>query len=220
MVVRFLTYPLVFLSIALSVSLVPSVADIVMRTWKVYLPLLSGMGAYIIMGFIPFLSKNREHLRTLSHEFTHWLVGICFFHKIHALNVQGETGYVSHSGGRFGDMFIGLSPYCIPVFTVLLLFLRMIIIPGAMVGFDVAVGLTLAFHIGCFATQMGIHQTDITERGIFKSYVFIIAVWLFFALLILLTIKYNLFEAVEYIFKGYWHNLETFYKFMLGLFAK
>lgn len=212
---RFLSFPLIFLSIALSLALVPEVAVMVAHSWKTYIPLLAGVLLYIILGFIPFMSKNSDHIRTLSHEFSHWIVSIFFFHKIHAFNVQGGSGYISHSG-RFGDIFIGLAPYCVPVFTIFILLLRSLIIPEALMYFDVAAGLTLAFHIACFAGDIGTHQTDITGRGVFKSYAFIFAAWMFFAMLIALSLKHDIFWGVKYIFVGYWDSICDFFRMIFA----
>jgi NHS family xanthosine MFS transporter len=86
---------------------------------------------------------------------------------------------MSHSGGlRFGTVFISLAPYCLPLFTYPLLFLRELGATNSLYIFDIMIGVVTAFHIGCFRRQIGLHQTDITGVGVFRSALFIVAMWI------------------------------------------
>jgi hypothetical protein len=207
-----LAYILIVLFAALSVCQLPDALSAVTAKWQIFIPVLCGILANYLLSRISVFSKNKEHLRALSHELTHWIVGLMFLRKIHTLNVGERTGYVEHSGGRFGDIFIGLSPYCFPILTIFMLLLRLVIAPDFIWGFDVLVGLSIGFHIGCFSSQIGRHQTDITCRGVAKSYMFIVASWIFFLLLIIFSIRFNIWTAVKLIFVGYWDTLEAFIK--------
>lgn len=214
-----LSYFFIILFAVLTAFEVPYAVNFVAGGWKAYIPILIGVGCNIVLSIIPFFSKNKEHLQTLSHELTHWFVGILFFKKIHSLNVEQDTGSVVHSGGRFGRIFISLSPYCFPILTFFLLLLRFLVAKEYLWGYDIAVGLTLGFHIGCFRSQIGNHQTDITKIGLFKSYVFIVASWLFFFMIILFSVRTDLWSAVKMIFTGYWATLISFWDWIAGLFA-
>lgn len=217
---RILSYILVIVFAALTASQLPAAVSGIKAGWQIYLPLLYGIGANFILSRIPLFSKNLDHLRTLSHELTHWLVGVMLFKKIHSLNVEEDTGSVVHSGGRFGQMFLSLSPYCFPIHTIVLLLLRFIIAKEYLFGFDIAVGVTLGFHIGCFISQIGSHQSDITKYGLFRSYVYIAALWMFFFLVIVFSVKHNLCYAFKDIFVGYWDSLNAFWDFCASLIAK
>ena len=217
---RVLSYFLVIVFAVLTACQLPAAVSGIKAGWQIYLPLLYGVGANFILSRISLFSRNQDHLRTLSHELTHWLVGLMLFKKIHSLNVEEDTGSVVHSGGRFGQMFLSLSPYCFPIFTVILLLLRFIIAKEYLFGFDIAVGMTLGFHIGCFMSQIGSHQSDITKYGLFRSYVYIAALWMFFFLVILFSVRYDLFYAVKDIFVGYWDTLNVFWDFCADLVDK
>lgn len=218
MVMRVLSYPMVILFLILTAFQVPHVVSDAYAVWKMYTPLLGGMIGYFILSLLPFISKNKEHMMTFSHEMTHWVISLLFFHKLHSFQVGEETGSITHSGGRVGDLMIGLSPYCFPLFTIIFLFLRFMIIPDYLWGYDIFLGLTLGFHIACFANQTGLHQSDIRNRGVFKSALFIIAFWLFFTILILMGVRTNMFSAVKTIFIGYKESLIDFYDMVKGLF--
>lgn len=202
-------YILVIVLGFLSSMQLPAALVAIVPRWQFYVPVICGIAVNIALSRIQLTSKNKDHLRVLSHEITHWVVSLFFFRKIHSLKVGTNSGYITHSGGRFGDIFISLAPYCFPLFTIALLVLRLVIAKNCLWGFDVFVGLTLGFHIGCFASQISPEQTDISSHGVVKSYIFIIASWLFFSLLILYSIRYNLWGAFETMFAGYWKTLSA-----------
>lgn len=206
-----LSYILIIVFAILSAFQLPDAVALVCKRWQIYIPLFCGVVGNAVLSFIPIFSKNKEHLMVLSHELTHWAVSLLFFRKIHTLNVGENSGYITHSGGKFGDIFISLSPYCFPILTFFLLLFRLIIAKDSLVGFDIFVGLTLGFHIGCFASQMSIHQSDISSHGIPKSYMFIVASWIFFTLVILFSIRYNIMTSLKMICTGYWGTLTAFW---------
>ena len=205
-------YILVIVLGLLSSLQLPAALVAMVPGWQLYVPLLCGVACNFILSRVRATSKNKEHLRILSHEITHWVISLFFFRKIHSLNVGVNSGSVTHSSGRFGDIFISLAPYCFPLFTIALLILRLAIVSQCLWGFDVFVGLTLGFHIGCFASQISPEQTDISRHGVIKSYIFIVASWLFFSLLILYSIRYNLWGAFENMFAGYWKTLSALWE--------
>ena len=210
-----LAYILIIVFAVLSAFQIPDAVAMVCKKWQIFIPILCGMAGNAVLSFIPVFSKNKEHMRVLSHELTHWVVSLMFFRKIHTLNVGVSSGYITHSSGKFGDIFISLSPYCFPILTFFLLLFRLIIAKDCLVGFDVFVGLTLGFHIGCFASQMGPHQTDITNHGVVKSYMFIVASWIFFTLIILFSIRYNIWTSLKMICTGYWDTLVSFWNMIV-----
>ena len=216
MVLRIFSYPLIILFLVLTALQVPHVVGDAYMMWKMYTPLIGGTVGYFLLSLLPFISKNKEHMMTFSHEMTHWVTSLMFFHKLHSFQVGEDVGSITHSGGRIGDLFIGLSPYCFPLFTLMLLFLRFMIIPDYLWGYDIFLGLTLGFHIACFCNHTGTYQSDIRERGIFRSYLFIVAFWLFFVILILVGIKSNMFLAIKSIFIGYWESLVDFAQIVRG----
>lgn len=216
--IRFLTYPLVILFLILTAVQVPQVFTNALASWKIYTPLIGGVLGYFVLSIIPFVSRNREHMITFSHEMTHWVFSLLFFRKLYSFQVESDnTGSITHSGGRIGEMFISLSPYCVPLFTVILLLVRHMVSRDYLVGFDVALGVTLGFHIGCFINYTGLYQSDIRNVGIFRSLVFIIGFWLFFAILILLSLKSDMYVACKGIFLRYWDTLVSFWQFVKGL---
>ncbi len=204
---RFLYYPLVFICLALAVVECIPLVKWAIAHYQTYQWLLYGMGGYIVLKFIPFFFRNEKWLQTTSHEMTHAVVGMMFFHKIHSLQAGEGEGVVSHSGRRFGQIFISLAPYCLPIFTFAMLFLRLLGDNKSLYIFDIIIGVTLAFHIGCFAKQTGSHQTDISEQGFLRSYLFILTAWVFNASIILLSIRKGIIGAFTYLFPEYWNDL-------------
>ena len=205
---RILTYPLIFLTIAVGITeLIPAVKWGVSH-YIIYKWVGLGMAIYFVLSIIRLFNKNLEWLRTFSHELTHTVVGLMFLRKIHSFEAGQGEGVMSHSGGlRFGTIFISLPPYCLPLFTFPLLLLRELSAANSLYIFDILIGLSLAFHIGCFRSQIGRHQTDITSVGVFKSYIFIFAMWIVNLTIILMSIRMGVIDAFKNLGIEYWENI-------------
>ena len=181
------------------------------------------MAIYFALSIIRLFNKNLEWLRTFSHELTHTVVGLMFLRKIHSFEAGQGEGVMSHSGGlRIGTIFISLAPYCLPLFTFPLLFLRELSATNSLYIFDIIIGLTLAFHIGCFRSQIGRHQTDITSVGVFKSYLFIFAMWVVNLTIILMSTRMGVIDAFKNLGIEYWNDIREWSlwlaSFVKGLF--
>ena len=85
-----------------------------------------GFVAFFILRLLPFIRRNEEMLQTFTHELTHTIVAVMFFRKIHYFHAEERSGVMGHSGGKFGQNFITLAPYCLPIFTYVFLLLRII----------------------------------------------------------------------------------------------
>lgn len=190
-ILTILHYPLVLALLTLSSIQCWNAMLWVTEHWAVYQWFGVGIAVYIALHMLPFVNRNLEFLRTFSHELTHTVFGLIFFRKIASFHVHnGGEGEVEYYDGRFGDMFIGLSPYCFPIFTYVFIFLRLLAKDAtAFMWFDILIGYTLMFHIFCFASQIGNYQSDIYKRGYFKSYLFIVTFWIFNVTVILLSIR-------------------------------
>lgn len=207
-------YPIWLLLLVLTcIEFFPVVAEsfknILSYQWLLY-----GMAAYFIIRRFKFFARNEMWLQTTSHETTHALVGMMFFHKIHSLQANEDNGVVYHSGQKFGDLFISLSPYCFPVLTYVLLFMRIMCANKMLYVFDILIGFTLAFYIVCFCKQTGLYQTDIQKQGYVRSFIFLFTAWFFNATIILLSIKRGIIGAIKYIFPEYWGNLVDWWNFI------
>lgn len=216
---RILFYPITIIALALGTTeLIPAVKWVISHPAK-YQFVAIGMAAYIAITAIRVLNKNLEWMRTFSHELSHTIVGMMFLRKIHSFEAGVGTGVMSHSGGlRFGDTFISLAPYCLPIFTYLLLFLRELGAPSSLYIFDIMIGVTVAFHIGCFRRQTGRHQTDITGIGITRSYLFIITMWVINLAVLLLSIRMGVLDAFKSLALGSWDTLTDWYAEAVRLF--
>ena len=172
-----------------------------------------GIGGFIVLSILRIFNKNLEWLRTFSHELSHTVVGLLFFRKIHSFQAEIGTGVMSHSGGiRFGDIFISLAPYCLPLFTYILLFLRELGASSSLYIFDIMIGFTTAFHISCFRRQIGSYQSDITSVGILRSYLFIFAMWVVNLTILLLSIRMGVLESFKELAIDYWDTITDWWQ--------
>jgi hypothetical protein len=173
-----------------------------------------GVGAYFILRLLPFVRQNSELFQTFTHELTHTIVAVMLLRKIHYFHAEERSGVMGHSGGRFGDIFIALAPYCLPIFTYAFLLLRIIGAWKQLMWFDIFIGFTMAFHATCFAKQTGNYQSDIQQNGYLKSYLFIAVFWLFNATIILLSIRKGIVNSVGYLFPLYWQDIVMAWRYI------
>lgn len=223
-VFRILFYPIVLLIIALCITELIPIAIGIWNDLPAYQWMFYGMAAYMIIRLLPFVRKNETWMQTFSHELTHTIVGFMFFQKIHSFHVEEGTGEISRSGKRFGDIFIGLAPYCLPIFTYAFLLLRIIGSDNMLYIFDLFIGFSYAFHLICYWKQTGLYQTDLQKQGYVRSFLFIIAARLFNAIIILLSIRAGIVDAVVYLFPAFWNNIISWWNYAAGwitaLFSK
>lgn len=145
------------------------------------------------------LQKNLVWFETFSHELTHITVALMFFRKVHSFRAEEGSGVVYTSGTKSSMIVpMALAPYCLPIYTYILLALRSLIVPDAMWIFDILIGVSIAFHRFCFYHQTGNHQTDINQYPLTFSYMYIYAARLLNACIIAVSFfpNYNVFTSL------------------------
>jgi len=163
-----------------------------------------GFAAFFLLYLFPRTRNNTRWMMSFTHEFTHLVFAILFFRKIHRFNVDNKDSHVSFSSGWFGYTPITLSPYCIPLFTLALLPWRFT--TGNVVflaAIDILIGFTFAFHVCCWASQIRLHQTDITGPGAVRSLLFIALLQIINLCLVVLTPSSGVQLALERVFWGF-----------------
>lgn len=114
---KYLYYPIVsFLLVLTIVEFFPTFGWVCNHISR-YQWMLYGMVGYFVIRMIPSVSRNEKWLQTFSHELSHTIVGMMFFQKIHSFHAEENHGVVWRSGRNIGGIFIGLAPYCLPIFT-------------------------------------------------------------------------------------------------------
>jgi hypothetical protein len=154
---------------------------------KAFYVLISGIG--VLSGSLHLLEKGvlaylllhvlvmrPVFIYVLGHEFVHvlatWLCG----GKVVSFNVTPSGGNVATSKTNF---FIELSPYFVPIYTLLLGLLFLLFrtldvgIPHMSSVFLFFVGVTLAFHFVMTTEVMKLQQSDIAKSGFIFSLVLI-----------------------------------------------
>ncbi len=175
-----------------------------------YLWTAVGAVAYTLLRGL--LRKNIVWLETFSHELTHIVVSLMLFRKIHSFRAGQGSGEVTTSGSDVSRVFVSLAPYCLPIFTYLLLFFRPLIKADSLYVYDILVGISIAFHAICFKTQTGNHQPDINRFPLFFSYLYIAAALLFNLNTILVSYwsSKNVFTAFVYSLQSMWEGTTSF----------
>lgn len=171
-----------------------------------YVGLFAGLCAYVAMMpalVIPRFRHNLNWFMKFTHELTHTLVAILFFAKIKEFVVKDKECYVSYQPGPIGYVPITLSPYCIPIYTIMLFPFRFTGDNYFMIVFDFFIAFTYAFHLHSFIKQTRYTQSDIEGCGRTRSTAFIACVHLMVLSLILATPKGGVMNAISRVFWEY-----------------
>ncbi len=158
--------------------------------WRVYRWLFLGMIAYLaFMGISnAFFEQNLKFFRTFTHELIHTIFTVLSFKRIRAFQATSHRGGEIHVVGG-GNMMIILSPYCIPIFTILLLLLQPLFQKQFLPYLQFAIGLTYLFHLHTNWLQVGFRQTDITKYPLLTSFGFIVFFQFVFLGIVLLSFQ-------------------------------
>jgi len=119
-------------------------------------------------------------IETLSHEFSHSLAGFLMGRRIHSMHVEERQGNVVTSGPAWSRPFVSLAPYTLPFITYIGLAFRTLIAWKTTWLFDIIIGATMGFHLGCFTRQTGTYQPDINRFSTLWFPFLYIAVWTVF----------------------------------------
>lgn len=166
-------------------SVEKNLVDMMIRigwSWKHpgnYVGMLAGLFAYgmfLLTLIIPRVRHNLNWFMKFTHELTHTLVALLFLARIKEFVVKDRECYVNYKSGPIGYIPITLSPYCIPIYTVMLFPFRFVGDAGYMIVFDVLIAFTYTFHAHSFIKQTRPSQSDIRNCGLARSSAFIIFV--------------------------------------------
>lgn len=196
-------------------SKVPVLSQLELYKW-----VATGMLIAFIVG--RYMNRNMKWLQTFSHELTHIVVALLFFRKVHSFQAEEECGAViTSSTTEKGIIPMALAPYCLPIFTYLLLIIRSLIDFHGMWFFDIIVGITLAFHISCFKHQTSPHQTDINQYPIFFSYTYIYVARVINGCIIVVAFfpGYNVFTSTWRLLCAMYENIIVSYEWISLTFS-
>ena len=177
-------------------------------TWNLPVYQWTGIGIVSFFVLARFFNSNLNWFCTFSHELSHTIVSILLLRKIHSFQAGRGTGEISTSGNSNTLVFVDLAPYCLPIFTYILLAIRMMLAKEMLMYYDVLIGMSIGFHVYCFKTQTGSYQTDINKHPLYFSYLYIAAVLLFNMCVILVSYwnGKNVFSAFWYVLTQMWET--------------
>ena len=171
-----------------------------------YVGLFAGFVAYglfLFTLFIPKVKHNLDWLMKFTHELTHTFVALFFWRKIYEFVVRGRECYVFYEKGRIGYVPITLSPFCLPIYTLMIFPFRFTGDSHYMIIFDALIAFTYAFHVHSFIKQTRFTQTDIENCGRARSLSFLIFTHLVVLSLILAIPKGGVLKALNRVLVEY-----------------
>lgn len=169
----------------------------------------TAIGIILFLVVKRFLKENLMWFETFTHELTHTLIAILFFRKIHSFEAKNNSGQIMTSGNDNTLVFVDLAPYCLPIYTFILLAIRSICYSPFLWCIDIIIGISIAFHINTFKKQIGNYQTDINKRPLYFSYTYITTVLLFNLCVVIVSYwsTKNVFTALWFVCTGLWSHL-------------
>lgn len=179
----------------------------ILRQLEIYKWLGVGIAIYSILHH--FSKKNIIWFETFSHEMTHIIVALFFGKRIHSFRADEGSGAIFTSGHkRMDDLPISLAPYCLPIFTYLLLSLRCLLNDNMVWVYDIILGASICFHFFCFKNQTGNYQTDINQYPLILSYLYILTALIINICIILVAFfpQYNVYTSAWRLIKAVYSN--------------
>ena len=169
----------------------------------------AGVGIVAFAVLHAVVKKNMTWLETFSHELTHIIVAFLFLRRVHSFHAEEGSGVVYTSGEhQYGLAPMALAPYCLPIFTYLLLSIRCLMDFHGMWIYDILIGMTICFHFLCFKNQTGKHQPDINQYPLSFSYLYIVTALLinFCIIWVAFFPKYNVYTSFWRYLTAIWDN--------------
>ncbi len=179
----------------------------ILRQLEIYKWLGVGIAIYSILHH--FSKKNIIWCETFSHEMTHIIIALIFRKRIHSFRADEGSGAILTSGhNSIDDLPISLAPYCLPIFTYLLLSLRCLLNDNMVWGYDIILGASICFHFFCFKNQIGNYQTDINQYPLILSYLYILTALIINICIIAVAFfpQYNVYTSTWRLFKAVYSN--------------
>ncbi len=135
-------------------------------------PILIGLAGYFLLWHLLFKRKAvGSYFSTLEHECTHALFAILTGHSVKGMRVTAHNGgHVVYKGGP-GNWLITIAPYFFPTITVLLLSIRLFVAQNYWL--EMAIGVSIAFHITSSYIETHGAQSDLRQVGKFFSFCFL-----------------------------------------------
>ncbi len=219
MSLRYIVYILLLIVLLINVGIVGyDVVNVIVHpknhswAWNLEMYQWTGYGLFAFVVISRLFNRNLQWFATFTHELTHTIVSLFLFREIHSFSAGLGKGEIYTSGRNGSLVFVDLAPYCLPIFTYMLLAFRMMLITDMLIYFDFLIGLTIGLHIYCFRTQTGNYQTDINKHPLFFSYLYIITFLVFNFTVILVSYWHskNVFTAFYYVVEHMWENFYYF----------
>ena len=219
---------LMIILLCLTLPYLWNIIEVIFFSKRVTLLVQLDMYKWVAVGFVllavarRFFRKNLLFLETFSHELTHMVVAHVFGRRVHSLHVDEGSGAVYTSGThQYTLVPVALAPYCLPIFTYLLLSIRWMINPNGVWIYDILIGMTICFHFYCFKSQTGRHQTDINQYPLSFSFLYIITALIINACIILPSFfpnmngqghvqplrEYGMWSAIVRLFDAWWNQI-------------
>jgi hypothetical protein len=172
---KFLKYLIAFLIIPFAFGLSKMFYSELSRAAYLNMEIISFLLGILIYMTAHVFGFKPSFIYVIGHELVHVLATVLCGGKVTAFNASAKGGSVKTSKTNF---FIELSPYFVPLYTLILIFLIPVVRYNLTRShlfhvYIMFIGFTLGLHLIMNADAMKVRQPDITKSGYFFSLLFI-----------------------------------------------
>ncbi len=203
---RFIFFEL--LLIGFFILLISSLDDVWRVVTNSYVRYLYFLGGIILIFVVDrYTYRNNSMLKTYHHESTHMLINLLTFRTVLMMRVDTKGGVVASVGPKWMVEAVTLAPYCFPLAAYVVMLFGLFFANDMSNVYSVILGVAYGFHLLCIKSDMvslrvmGRHQPDINQYPLVFSYLYILSFWLFNTMIVLLSVRRDVWEAFCFIFK-------------------
>ena len=173
------------------------------------------VGSLFSIVIVWMFKKKLQFFTTFEHELTHNFWAILFFRKPMGFHVKKDgTGLFEYkAGGKFSNIFISLSPYFFPTACFIWLPFYGMCKSQYLWLYFLVMGIFFGYHIMSTIQETGSYQTDISNNGVFYSYLILIPLNIIFNGIILAHLDRGFHGVFDFLYSGHLNN----YHFIVSL---
>lgn len=174
---------------------------------KFMLWFIAGGGIYWVIMCLMW-RKYLDLIHTSVHEWLHAFACMVMFRDVQAINATSNRGGVMYHSGD-SNLFISLTPYTLPILAFGALLVASFV-PAKMAWFYAFPGFFFFLHLHAFVKQIGGHQSDIQNHGLYTSTVYI-------ATFLSMNVAICLYSAGMKLWQGICHFFVTSWNDVMGV---
>lgn len=162
---------------------------------------LGGAFYFLFVIILSFFKRSMHFAHTFCHELNHAFFSALFLKKIKTFQAHAEKGgQVSFEGKN--NLMITLAPYCVPLFALFTILLKLLAEPKIFPFIHFGVGFFILFHLHSVFTEFRFYQSDLRVYGFFLSLAFVAFINVLFLTWLLCVVTQSFSASGSFLLNG------------------